>query len=102
MERDLVERARSGDLEAFSELARAWIDRLYVLARLILRDSDRARDATQEALIVAWRDLSGSARPRQVRCHGSDDSSSRRAIARLAGPSVADSWRPRCGRSSRT
>ena len=59
MERELVERARTGDLEAFSELARAWIDRLYVLARLILRDGDRARDATQEALIVAWRDLSG-------------------------------------------
>jgi RNA polymerase sigma-70 factor (ECF subfamily) len=59
MERELVERARTGDLEAFGELARAWIDRLYVLARLILRDGDRARDATQEALIVAWRDLSG-------------------------------------------
>jgi RNA polymerase sigma-70 factor (ECF subfamily) len=59
MERELVERARTGDLEAFSELARAWIDRLYVLARLILRDGDRARDATQEALIIAWRDLSG-------------------------------------------
>jgi RNA polymerase sigma-70 factor (ECF subfamily) len=59
MERELVERARTGDLEAFEELARAWIDRLYVLARLILRDGDRARDATQEALIVAWRDLSG-------------------------------------------
>ena len=59
MQRDLVERARAGDLEAFSELARQSIDRLYVLARLILRDSDRAKDATQEALIAAWRDLAG-------------------------------------------
>jgi RNA polymerase sigma-70 factor (ECF subfamily) len=59
MERELVERARTGDLEAFEELARLSIDRLYILARLILRDGDRARDATQEALIVAWRDLSG-------------------------------------------
>jgi RNA polymerase sigma-70 factor (ECF subfamily) len=59
MQRELVERARTGDLEAFEELARQSIDRLYVLARLILRDSDRAKDATQEALIAAWRDLSG-------------------------------------------
>src|SRR5688572_5643409 len=59
MQRDLVERARTGDLEAFEELARRSVDRLYVLARLILRDSDRAKDATQEALIAAWRDLAG-------------------------------------------
>lgn len=48
-----------GDLEAFTELGRLWIDRLYAIARLILRDGDRAQDATQEALIVAWRDLRG-------------------------------------------
>ena len=59
MQRELVERARAGDLEAFEELARQSIDRLFVLARLILRDSDRAKDATQEALIAAWRDLAG-------------------------------------------
>jgi RNA polymerase sigma-70 factor (ECF subfamily) len=59
MQRELVERARTGDLEAFEELARQSIDRLYILARLILRDSERAKDATQEALIAAWRDLAG-------------------------------------------
>jgi RNA polymerase sigma factor (sigma-70 family) len=59
MPRDLVERAMAGDLEAFTELARLSTDRLYAIARLILRDTDRAKDATQEALIVAWRDLSG-------------------------------------------
>ena len=57
MQRELVERARSGDHEAFSDLARASIDRQYAIATLILRDGDRAQDAVQEALVSAWRDL---------------------------------------------
>jgi RNA polymerase sigma-70 factor (ECF subfamily) len=48
----------AGDHDAFSELARASIGRLYATARLILRDDGRAEDATQEALVAAWRDLS--------------------------------------------
>jgi RNA polymerase sigma-70 factor (ECF subfamily) len=48
----------AGDHEAFSELARLVIRRLYAVARLILHDTSRAEDATQEALFVAWRDLS--------------------------------------------
>jgi RNA polymerase sigma-70 factor (ECF subfamily) len=59
MRRDLVERAMAGDREAFTELTRLSIDRLYAVARLILRDSERAQDATQEALVAAWRDLAG-------------------------------------------
>ena len=59
MQRDLVERAMAGDRDAFTELGRGQIDRLYAIARLILRDDDRAHDATQEALISAWRDLAG-------------------------------------------
>ena len=59
MQRDLVERAMAGDRDAFTELGRGQIDRLYAIARLILRDGDRAHDATQEALIGAWRDLKG-------------------------------------------
>jgi len=58
MDRDLVVRARAGDHAAFSDLAGREIGRLYAVARLILRDSELAADATQEALIVAWRDLS--------------------------------------------
>src|SRR5262245_52124107 len=58
MQRDLVQRAMAGDHEAFSELARLSIDRLYAVARLTRRDSQRAEDATQEALVAAWRDLS--------------------------------------------
>ena len=58
MQRDLVERAMAGDHDAFSALARASIGRLFSAARLILRDDGRAEDATQEALVAAWRDLS--------------------------------------------
>ena len=58
MDRVLVERAMAGDRGAFNELASVSVARLYGLAMLILRDPDRASDATQEALIAAWRDLS--------------------------------------------
>ena len=58
MHRDQVLRAMAGDHDAFSELARVSISRLYAAARLILRDDALAEDATQEALVAAWRDLS--------------------------------------------
>jgi RNA polymerase sigma-70 factor, ECF subfamily len=57
MTRDLVERAMHGDQEAFSILAERALDRLVGTAGLVLRDADAAQDATQEALIRAWRDL---------------------------------------------
>ena len=57
MQRELVDRARSGDREAFAVLAAGAIDRLYAIARLILRDTELAEDATQDALVRAWRDL---------------------------------------------
>lgn len=59
MDRDLVEAARRGDREAYADLIRSRGDRLYALAQRILRDVDRAEDALQEALVIAWRDLSG-------------------------------------------
>jgi RNA polymerase sigma-70 factor (ECF subfamily) len=59
MQREMVERAMAGDHEAFSELVRLSLRRLYSVARLILRDDGRAEDATQEALVACWRDLSG-------------------------------------------
>ena len=57
MTRDLVERARKGDHDAFAELAGAAISRLDATAWLMLRDADRATDAVQNALVRAWRDL---------------------------------------------
>ena len=58
MDRRLVDRAVAGDHDAFAELARVSIGRLFAVARLILRDQGQAEDATQEALVAAWRDLS--------------------------------------------
>jgi RNA polymerase sigma-70 factor (ECF subfamily) len=56
-ERSDVERAMAGDHDAFAALAAANVDRMYGLARLILRDVDRAEDATQEMLVRMWREL---------------------------------------------
>ena len=57
MQRQLVERAKAGDHEAFSTLVKASFPRLYGVANLILRDPDRAQDAVQEALVQAWRHI---------------------------------------------
>jgi len=54
---ELVAHARAGDRQAFDVLAAAYVDRLYAVARLILRDTDRAEDAVQETLVRCWRDL---------------------------------------------
>ena len=59
MELDLVERARRGDQDAFMDLMRSRVDRLFAVANRILRDVDRAEDALQDALVIAWRDLRG-------------------------------------------
>ena len=59
MQRDLVVLARSGDHDAFSTLAAAAIAHLLAVARLILRDDDRAQDVVQEALVDAWLDIRG-------------------------------------------
>ena len=56
---ELVLRAREGDRDAFDLLLTALIDHLFRIARLILRDTDRAEDAVQEALVKCWRDLPG-------------------------------------------
>jgi RNA polymerase sigma-70 factor (ECF subfamily) len=57
MQRELVERARRGDHDAFATLAGAAISRLDSAAWLILRDPEQAKDAVQNALVRAWRDL---------------------------------------------
>jgi RNA polymerase sigma-70 factor (ECF subfamily) len=54
---ELVERAQAGDHEAFSTLARGSFARLFAAAKLILRDDDRAQDAVQEALVLAWKHI---------------------------------------------
>jgi RNA polymerase sigma-70 factor (ECF subfamily) len=57
MQHELVERAGRGDHEAFTRLAADQVDRLYAVAKLIVRDPDLAYDAVQEAMIRCWRQL---------------------------------------------
>ena len=57
MDRAMVEAAQRGDHDAFEALAIGAADRLFAIARLILRDISAAEDAVQEALVHAWRDL---------------------------------------------
>jgi RNA polymerase sigma-70 factor, ECF subfamily len=57
MDRDLVAAARHGDQAAFMDLVRSRSDWLFGIALNILRDIDRAEDALQDALVIAWRDL---------------------------------------------
>jgi RNA polymerase sigma-70 factor (ECF subfamily) len=57
VDRDLVERARRGDREAFAVLVHQVSDSLYRVAFRILRDTGLAEDALQEALVLAWRRL---------------------------------------------
>lgn len=59
MDRRLVALARAGDAEAFERLAIAIGGRMHAVAYSILRDAGLAEDATQQALLEAWRGLSG-------------------------------------------
>jgi RNA polymerase sigma-70 factor (ECF subfamily) len=53
----LVRRARTGDATAFEALVDARIERCYRLAFSILSNEADAADATQDALVSAWRQL---------------------------------------------
>jgi RNA polymerase sigma-70 factor (ECF subfamily) len=53
----LVRRARTGDAAAFEMLVDTRIDRCYRLAFSILSNDADAADATQDALVSAWRQL---------------------------------------------
>jgi len=57
LDRDLVERARKGDRDAFAIPARSHADALFAIAQRILRDVGRAEDAVQQSLVIAWREL---------------------------------------------
>ena len=53
----LVERARQGDEDAFTQLVDLDGDRCFAISYRILRDVDRAKDAVQQAYLLAWREL---------------------------------------------
>jgi RNA polymerase sigma-70 factor (ECF subfamily) len=56
-QRGLIERAKQGDHDAFADLLDVRLARLDAAARLIVRDAELARDAVQDAMIRAWRNL---------------------------------------------
>jgi RNA polymerase sigma-70 factor, ECF subfamily len=56
-ETELVDRARRGDHAAFQVLVERYQGRVHALARRILRDPDRARDAVQEGFLKAYAGL---------------------------------------------
>jgi RNA polymerase sigma-70 factor, ECF subfamily len=108
MPRDLVLRAQQGDAEAFAAMTRLCSDRLYAIARLILRDEDRALDAVQDALLRAWLDIRGLRDPDRfdawlyrllVRaCYRAAGEHRRRAVTEIdlgpnAGPTTPDAQR---------
>ena len=55
----IVERALTGDAEAFGELVRRWERRIFALTYGMLGREEDARDATQDTFIAAFRNLRG-------------------------------------------
>ena len=55
----LVERARSNDMDAFEEIASRYYQRLYQTALAILNSHHDAEEVTQDALLKAYRALPG-------------------------------------------
>lgn len=53
----VLERAAGGQPEAFDALIRPRLDKLYRMALAITRSEADARDAVQEACVLAWREL---------------------------------------------
>jgi RNA polymerase sigma-70 factor (ECF subfamily) len=103
-QRELVDRAKRGDHDAFALLVGGSIARLDAAARLILRDPELARDAVQEGFIRAWRSLPSLRDPdrfeawlRQLVVNSCIDITRRRRrrvveveLAPIHGPSTAD------------
>jgi RNA polymerase sigma-70 factor (ECF subfamily) len=55
----MVERALTGDPEAFGEIVQRWERRIFALAFGMLGREEDARDATQETFLAAFRNLRG-------------------------------------------
>ena len=84
---ELVRQARQGDRDAFDILLTDVVDHLYRIARLVLRDFDRAEDAVQEALVRCWRELPSLREP--------DRFDAWTAVDPIVGPPLAWSGRAR-------
>ena len=56
---NIVERALTGDADAFGELVKRWERRIFALTYGMLGREEDARDATQETFVAAFRNLRG-------------------------------------------
>jgi len=56
-ERDLLERAKAGDLEAFAEFMRSFERRVRALLYRLLDDARDVDEAVQDTFVQAWRNL---------------------------------------------
>ena len=57
MDEELVLRAQGGDRDAFEQIVNVSFDRSHGVAMRLLRDSQQAEDAVQQAMVNVWRDL---------------------------------------------
>jgi RNA polymerase sigma-70 factor, ECF subfamily len=63
----LIQQARRGQADAYDELFRRHRDAVARTAYLLIRNTDQAQDAAQEAFLIGWRDLHRLRRPEQFR-----------------------------------
>ena len=63
MDQSLVRRAQAGDVDAFELIVRDRLEATYAICLGVLHSPDDARDATQDALVSAWRRLPGLREP---------------------------------------
>ncbi|MGD8485805.1 MAG: RNA polymerase sigma factor [Chloroflexota bacterium] len=57
MDEELVVRAQGGDRDAFEQIVNTSFERSHGVALRLLRDSQLAEDAVQQATVSVWRDL---------------------------------------------
>jgi RNA polymerase sigma-70 factor (ECF subfamily) len=58
-EKELIDRARAGDADAYGELVNMHQDRIYNAAYYLLSDREKARDVTQDVFLRAYEKLEG-------------------------------------------
>lgn len=56
-ERELLDQARAGDLDAFAELMRAFERRIHAVCYRLLDDARDVDEAVQDTFVQAWRNL---------------------------------------------
>ena len=93
-----LDRARGGDSSAFDALVEARVGSMLRVAMAITGDEAEARDAVQDALVSAWRQLGVPARSRARSTRGSRGSWSIAAGAACGGAACGASTRCRSRR----